>query len=78
MPQQRVAQYLQGRAQDLHSRVLSALAVRVADDPFSKVKKLIKDLVVRLMEGSESSIYPLGYFFSCLLDTVDQASLTVL
>jgi len=49
-PQQRVAEYLRGRAHDLNSRVLSALAVRVSDDPFTKVKKMIKDLIVRLME----------------------------
>merc|ERR1719446_765816 len=48
--QQRVAQYLQDQARNLNSRVLSALAVRVADDPFKKVKKMIKDLIVRLME----------------------------
>merc|ERR1719171_130587 len=36
--QQRVAEYLQERAGSLNSRVLSALAVRVSDDPFKKVK----------------------------------------
>jgi predicted RNase H-like nuclease (RuvC/YqgF family) len=30
--------------------VLSAIALRVADDPFGKVKKMIKDLIMRLME----------------------------
>ena len=34
----------------LGSRVLSALAVRVEADPFAKVKKMIKDLIVKLME----------------------------
>merc|ERR1719267_277710 len=48
--QDRVAQYLRDQADHLHSRVLSALAVRVADDPFAKVKKMIKDLIVKLME----------------------------
>merc|ERR1719231_1756595 len=48
--QERVAQYLRDQAKNLNSRVLSALAVRVADDPFKKVKKMIKDLIVRLME----------------------------
>merc|ERR1719405_289873 len=48
--QQRVAQYLQDRSRELNSRVLSALAVRVADDPFKKVKKMIKDLITRLLE----------------------------
>lgn len=34
--QTRVAQYLQEQARHLNSRVLSALAVHVADDPFKK------------------------------------------
>merc|ERR1719512_398672 len=48
--QAQAALFLQGRASQLSSRVLSALAARVADDPFVKVKKMIKDLLVRLME----------------------------
>merc|ERR1719333_1251535 len=36
--QGRVAEYLQARAKKLNSRVLSALAVHVAEDPFAKVK----------------------------------------
>merc|ERR1719464_2081160 len=48
--QAKAALFLQGKAGQLSSRVLSALAVRVADDPFVKVKKMIKDLLVRLME----------------------------
>jgi len=46
----RVVLYLRKQAKQLNSRVLSALAMRVSDDPFQKVKKLIKDLLVRLME----------------------------
>merc|ERR1719265_192268 len=48
--QLRVAAYLKDKASQLNSRVLSALAVRVSADPFKKVKKMIKDLIVRLME----------------------------
>eukprot|EP00444_Apocalathium_aciculiferum_P009393 CAMPEP_0183390460 /NCGR_PEP_ID=MMETSP0370-20130417/5708_1 /TAXON_ID=268820 /ORGANISM="Peridinium aciculiferum, Strain PAER-2" /LENGTH=605 /DNA_ID=CAMNT_0025569961 /DNA_START=63 /DNA_END=1876 /DNA_ORIENTATION=+ len=48
--QGRVAQFLSTKARELNSRVLSALAVRVEADPFVKVKKMIKDLIVRLME----------------------------
>jgi len=61
MPQQRVAEYLQGRAHDLNSRVLSALAVHVADDPFVKVKKMIKDLIVRLMEEANEEAEHKGW-----------------
>jgi prefoldin subunit 5 len=48
--QERVAKYLRAQAAKLNSRVLSALAEHVADDPFAKVKKMIKALIVRLME----------------------------
>jgi len=48
--QQRVATYLLEQGDKLNSQVLSALAVRVRDDPFTKVKKMIQDLIVRLME----------------------------
>merc|ERR1712085_121196 len=42
--------YLREQGRKLNSRVLPALADRVQDDPFRKVKKMIKDLIVRLME----------------------------
>merc|ERR1712106_897944 len=37
--------FLQQRAHELQSRVLSAMADRVTADPFRKVKKMIKDLI---------------------------------
>jgi hypothetical protein len=43
------ARYLQSQATRLSSR---ALATRVADDPFWRVKKMIKDLIVRRMESA--------------------------
>merc|ERR1719456_1727302 len=48
--QRTVAAFLEGRATKLNSRVLSMVATKVASDPFDKVKKMIKDLIVRLME----------------------------
>jgi len=48
--QRRVAAYLTNQAAKINSRVLTALALRVAEDPFKKVKKMIKDLIVKLME----------------------------
>jgi len=59
--QQRVASYLQRRADALGSRVLSALAVRVEADPFVKVKKMIKDLIVRLMEEANDEAEHKGW-----------------
>jgi len=48
--QRRVAEFLAGRGQDMKSKLLSLVAQKVADDPFTKVKKMIKDLIVKLME----------------------------
>jgi len=42
--------YLREQGKKLNSRVLIALADHAQDDPFRKVKKMIKDLIVRLME----------------------------
>merc|ERR1719414_2659200 len=47
---QRAAAYLQGRANKLGSKYLAMMATRVTEDPFGKVKKMIKDLIVKLME----------------------------
>merc|ERR1719424_2369196 len=57
----RVAVYLSSRAKQLNSRVLSTLAVHVADDPFNKVKKMIKDLIVRLMEEANEEAEHKGW-----------------
>jgi len=59
--QARAAEYLSGRARALESRVLSALAGRVADDPFRKVKKMLKDLLVRLMEEANEEAEHKGW-----------------
>jgi len=59
--QQRASDFLQNRANELNSRILSALATRVAADPFSKVKKMIKDLIVRLMEESNEEAEHKGW-----------------
>jgi uncharacterized protein YoxC len=48
--QEQVSAFLQQKARALGSRVLAALATRVLADPFGKVKKMIKDLIMRLME----------------------------
>jgi len=52
---------LQEQAKQLNSRVLSALAVRVTEDPFGKVKKMIKDLIVRLMEEANEEAEHKGW-----------------
>lgn len=46
--QQRLVQFLESQAGRLNSRVLSAVALSAAKDPFTKVKKMIEDLITRL------------------------------
>jgi cell division septum initiation protein DivIVA len=59
--QNRAAQYLRERASELGSRVLGAVAMRASDDPFAKVKKMIKDLIVRLMEEANEEAEHKGW-----------------
>jgi DNA repair exonuclease SbcCD ATPase subunit len=59
--QARVATYLSAQAKKLNSRVLSVLAIHATDDPFSKVKKMIKELIVRLMEEANEEAEHKGW-----------------
>merc|ERR1711920_1094815 len=58
---QRAAMFLRDQGMKLNSRVLSALAQRASDDPFVKVKKMIKDLIVRLMEEANEEAEHKGW-----------------
>merc|ERR1711933_427240 len=53
--------FLQQRAHELQSRVLSAMADRVNADPFRKVKKMIKDLITKLMEEANEEAEHKGW-----------------
>jgi len=53
--------YLRSQAKRLNSRVLYAVADRAEADPFKKVKKMIKDLVVRLMEEANEEAEHKGW-----------------
>merc|ERR1719317_423433 len=59
--QAQVEFFLQSKARELNSRVLSALASRIAADPFRKVKKMIKDLITRLMEEANEEAEHKGW-----------------
>jgi hypothetical protein len=59
--QARVSAYLQDKATKLHSRVLAAIAVRVSADPFVKVKKMIKDLIIKLQEEANDEAEHKGW-----------------
>mmetsp|Transcript_157612 Transcript_157612/g.273474 ORF Transcript_157612/g.273474 Transcript_157612/m.273474 type:complete len:672 (-) Transcript_157612:54-2069(-) len=58
---QKVAVYLQAAAKKLGSRYLEVAAAHTAADPFGKVKKMIKDLIVRLMEEANEEAEHKGW-----------------
>lgn len=59
--QQLVQSFLRAQGQRLGSNLLSALATRVGDDHFDKVKKMIKDMVVKLMEEAAEEAEHKGF-----------------
>merc|ERR1719198_2198742 len=59
--QERVAAFLADRAKSSGSRLLSEAAAHAAGDPFTKVKKLIKDLIVKLMEEATAETEHKGF-----------------
>merc|ERR1712038_1604540 len=57
----RAGMFLKQRARELQSRVLSVMAARVEADPFRKVKKMIKDLITKLMEEANEEAEHKGW-----------------
>jgi len=47
-------EFLSGEAQRLHSKNLGLLSEKMAADPFAKVKKLIDDMITRLLEEANA------------------------
>jgi len=58
---QRVVAFLQSKAQKIGSRFLLMAASRVKGDPFKKVKKMIKDMIVKLMEEANAEAEHKGF-----------------
>jgi prefoldin subunit 5 len=59
--QRKVAAFLQGRAAAVNSPILYQVATRMGDDPFTKVKKMIKDMVTKLMEEANEEAEHKGW-----------------
>jgi len=59
--QQGVTMFLRAQAKRLNSNLLAKIAERSSSDPFGKVKKMIKDLIVRLMEEANEEAEHKGY-----------------
>jgi len=59
--QQRAVSFLSEQADKVHSRILAQLAATAAADPFGKVKRLIQDLITRLMEEANAEAEKKGF-----------------
>jgi len=59
--QSKISAFLSERARTTGSRVLSELSQQVTANPFKKVKKLIKDLIVQLMEEATAEVEHKGW-----------------
>jgi len=55
------ATYLRSRAEELSSKLLSMAAIRASADPFGKVKKMIKDLIAKLIEEANEEAEHKGW-----------------
>mmetsp|Transcript_24377 Transcript_24377/g.36326 ORF Transcript_24377/g.36326 Transcript_24377/m.36326 type:complete len:482 (+) Transcript_24377:3-1448(+) len=53
-PRASVRKFLEQESVRLHSKTLNLLAQRISADPFGKVKKLIEDLISRLLEEGKA------------------------
>merc|ERR1719393_1213458 len=57
----RITDFLASEGNRLHSRDLSLLAEKLAANPFGKVKKLIDDMITRLLEEANEDAQHEGY-----------------
>jgi hypothetical protein len=58
---ERLRSFLAERAEKLNSRFLAMMAARASADPFKKVKKMIKDMIVKLMEEANAEAEKKGW-----------------
>jgi len=57
----KIRDYLLSESQRLHSKNLNLLAEKIAADPFAKVKKLIDDMITRLLEEANADAEKEGW-----------------
>merc|ERR1719238_1160153 len=59
--QRQVAAFLEARASRLDSRVLSMMALKVGENPFGKVKKMIDEMITKLIEQANEEATHKGW-----------------
>jgi len=58
---EKVVAFLNTRALKTNSEILSLMASKMSDDPFVKVKKMIRDMITRLMEEANAEASHKGF-----------------
>merc|ERR1719160_1221401 len=56
-----IVSLLKGKGDELHSTLLSSLATKIAADPFAKIKKLIQELIERLLTEAANEANQKGW-----------------
>jgi uncharacterized protein YoxC len=59
--QKAVATFLHNKAQETNSRILSLISLKVSEDPFKKVSKMIKDMIIKLTEEATEEAEHKGF-----------------
>merc|ERR1719161_1322590 len=59
--QKAVAGFLADKARSTNSRILSLISIKVSEDPFKKVSKMIKDMVIKLTEEATEEAEHKGF-----------------
>merc|ERR1719420_2521818 len=59
--QKAVATFLKNKARNTNSRILSLISVKVSEDPFKKVTKMIKDMIIKLTEEATEEAEHKGF-----------------
>jgi len=59
--QRQVAAFIESRASKLNSRVLSMLAIKIGENPFAKVKKMIDEMITKLIEQANEEATHKGW-----------------
>merc|ERR1719313_177518 len=59
--QRQGAAFIESRASKLNSRVLSMLAIKIGENPFAKVKKMIDEMITKLIEQANEEATHKGW-----------------